>query len=329
MNEQLRAFLKSIGVDIEGANSFTPGENEEQSDLVKFAKSAISPADLAVSGDISASRASQFIDLIEKENSFLSKTTVIPMESLKSEYDVWDMANGVLVRVAEGSEPTATQKKNIENNGRVLDAKPMQLFADVLRATIINNQNRPNLTSWLDQKFATKFGNELVYLGFTGENDTYSPANFKNLNKGWITLAKEVSGVNKSTYAADDAMVKRLEALVDNADDNMGDDAKILIHRKDFLKYCIEIGTSTNTASLITQAAAEGFGGYGFEITNNMPSGSYMLTPTKNLVTGIAQKIYRSREWHSRKRAIEYTFDIYADYDIAVPKLVSFVSQAQ
>jgi len=108
----------------------------------------------------------------------------------------------------------------------------------------------------------------------------------------------------------------------------MGDDAKIMIHRKDFLKYCIEVGKSTNTASLIIAAAAEGFGGYGFEITNNMPTGTYMLTPTKNLVTGVATKIYRSRNWHARKRAIEYTFDIYVDYDIAVPKLVAFIEQA-
>ena len=325
--EQLAAFMKAFGIDEEQLSKHLAGgeASGEESDLVKFAKGAIAPSDLAVSGTISPTRASKFIDLIQKNNQLLSKVTVIPMESLKSEYDVWDMDRGVLVRVPEGSEPNDTQKKKIQNKGRKLDAKAMQLFADVLRATILNNQHRPDLVKWLDNNFSIKFGNELVYLGFVGEKDDYANEEFKNLNKGWIQVAKDDGETNKTTYAADDTMVERLEKLVDVADDEMGDDAKILIHRKDFIKYCIEVGKSTNSSQLLIEAAAQGFAGYGFEVTNNMPSGKYMLTPLKNLVFGMANKIYRSREFNSRKRAVEYTFDIHADYDIAVPRFVSFI----
>ncbi len=331
--EQMLSFITALAVANnldanEITKSITPPQANEESDLVKFAKDAIGPSDLAVSGTISPTRATKFIDLIKNNNDLLKKVTVIPMDSIESEYDVWDMERGVLVRVDEGKEPTDTQKKKIQNKGRKLTAKPMQLFADVLRATILNNQHRPNLAAWLDNRFSIKFGSELSYLGFIGEKDTYSPKEFKNLNKGWVQIAKDESDTNKTTYAADDTMVARLEKLVDSADNDMPDDAKILIHRKDFIKYCLEVGKSTNTAQLLIDAAASGFAGYGFEVTNNMPSGTYMLTPLQNLVFGMVSNIYRAREWNSRKRAIEYTFDIYADYDIAVPRFVSIATQA-
>jgi len=328
--EELLKFITALsisqGIGVDELTKGLPQENSnEEHILVKFAKDAISPSDLAVSGTITPTRANKFIDLIEKNNQILQKVTVIPMESLESEYDVWDMQKGSLVRVAEGSEPSSDQKKKLENKGRKLSAKPMQLFADVLRATILNNQHRPNLTAWLDGRFSIRFGNDLAYLGFVGEKDDYSNSLFKNLNKGWITIAKEESETKTGTYDSSDTMVERLQKLVDQADDEVGDDAKILIHRKDFIKYCIEVGKSTNSSALLIDAAAQGFAGYGFEVTNNMPTGSYMLTPLKNLVFGMANNIYRAREFNSRKRAIEYTFDIYADYDIAVPRYVSFI----
>jgi hypothetical protein len=328
--EQMLSFITALAVANnldanEIAKSITPPQANEESDLVKFAKGAITPTDLAVSGEISATRANKFIDLIQKNNQFLSKITVIPMESLKTTYDVWDMERGILVRVDEGQEPTEAQKKKIQNKGRKLEAKAVQLFTDVLRATILNNLHRPNLTAWLDGKFSIKFGNELVYLGFVGVADDYANEEFKELNKGWIQVAKDEDATNKDTYAADSTMVDRLKALVDNADDELPDNAKILIHRKDFINYCIEVGIETNSSALLIQAAAEGFGGYAFEITNNMPSGTYMLSPLENLVLGVVGKIYRAREFNSRKRAIEYTFDFYPDYDVAVPRFVSLM----
>ena len=326
--EQITALLKAFNVTPEAIGEVISTPNPEEHDLVKFAKGAIEPGDIAVNGTIDPTRAAKFIDLIQNQNQLLKKVTVIPMESLKTTYDVWDAQNGILVRVDEGKEPTAAELKKLQNEGRELDAKAMQLFADLTRGTILNNQHRPDFTAWLDKKFATKFANEMVYLGFVGKKDTYSPKVFENLNKGWLQVAQDETGTNKTTYAADDSMVARLEKLVNVADDSMGDDAKIFIHRKDFIKYCIEVGKSTNTAQLLIDAAAQGFAGYGFEVTNNMPSGTYMLTPPKNLVFGMVSKIYRSREWNGRKRAVEYTFDVYADYDIAVPKYVAIATQA-
>jgi len=265
MNEALKTLLKASGYSDEQiaameANATVDFEkDEEKHDLIKFAKGVIGPTDLAVAGEITPSRANKFIDLITSQDKLLSQINVIPMDSLKTTYDVWDMEKGILVRVPEGSEPSDSKKSGVSNEGRELDSKAMQLFADVTRASILNNQHRPNFISWLDGRFANKFSSELLYLGFVGEKDTYSPQEFKNLNKGWLQIANDESDSNKVTYAADDSMVKRLETLVDSADDDLPDGAKIFIHRKDFIKYCLEVGKSTNTAELLIQAAAQGF----------------------------------------------------------------------
>jgi len=302
--------------------------NDSENDLVKFAKGAITPEQLSVSGTITPRRASLMIDLIQSQSSFLSRISVIHMDSLSSEYDVWDMANGILVRVAEGAEPTEAQKKQISNAGRTLTALPAQLFADLTRSTILSNQWRPNLTGWLDERFSIKFGNEMVKLGFDGVADDYANTKFNELNKGWIYLAQTEADTVKSKYSVDGTMVQKLERLVQAAADDMPEDAVIFIHRKDVIKYASEVGASTNNAALIMEAAAKGYGGYSFEVNNKMPRGVFMLTPLKNLVLGVSGEMSRDRVWNARKRAVEYTFDVSNDYDIAVPKFVVHGSEA-
>jgi len=332
MNKELllsamTAMALAAGIDTqEIQKSFNAGIKTQEHPLIKFAKGEITPEDLAVSGEISPTRAAHFIDLIQKSDEFLKKVTVIPMDQLTTTYDVWDMLRGSLVRVPEGQEPTEEQKKKIQNAGRKLSAKPVQLFADVTRSSILSNMHHPNFAAFLDSKFANRFAGDITYLGFVGSSDEYENADFKELNKGWIQVALDENGTNKVEYAEDDTMVDRLEKLVKSADDDLGDDARILIHRNDFLDYCLEVGKSTNTSELLIQAAAQGFAGYRFEITNNMPSGTYMLTPLKNLVFGMVSKIYRARKFNERKRAVEYTFDAHIDYDIAVPKFVSLAT---
>lgn len=326
--EQIAALLKAFNVTPEAIaevqNSGTPEEHE----LIKFAKGVIAPEDIAVNGVLTPSQSSKFVDLIQNANEFLKEITVQPMDKLKTNYDVWDIARGILVRVPEGSKPTSRQLKKIKNSGRMLVAQPMQLFATLTKSSILNNRHKPNFAGWLEKKYSTAMANDMAYLGFVGKEDDYSNDNFENLNKGWIQVAKDDTDTKKVTYAESDTIKDRLDKLVEKADDTMPDNAKIMIHRKDFLKYCSEIGTSTNTSDLIITAAAKGHSGYEFKITNDMPRGEYMLTPLKNLVFGIVAEVGKSREWNGQERAINYTFDVNVDYDIAVPAYVTIATQA-
>jgi len=305
------------------------GENSDsENDLIKFVKGAITSEQLAVNSTVTPRRAAIMIDLIQSQNDFLNKITVVNMDSLTGEYDVWDMASGILVRVPEGSLPSEAQKAIIENRGRTLDAKAVQLYADLLKSAIISNQWRPDFTGFVDARFSTKFGNELVKLGFEGIADDYANSNFNELNKGWVHLASTESATSKSVYSPDDTMVEKLNRLIEASDDDMPENAVILIHGKDVLSYATEVGASTNNAALIMEAAAKGHGGHSFEINNKMPRGIFMLTPLKNLVMGVAGQMSRDRQWIPRKRAVEYTFGMFNDYDIAVPKYVVYSKEA-
>ncbi len=294
-------------------------------DVIKFAKGLITPESLTITGSLTPKQSKGFYSAIVNNNEFLKKVTTKQMNSLELFVDAYDVAEGILVRVPEGSEPTNSQKRTYSNIGCTLRALKAQLFADVTRSTIENNADNPNFEKELFNGFSIRFGNELVKLGFEGVDETGD--SFENLNKGWIQVAKDSSDVKKDTYASTDKMVDRLSGLIENLDkDAKGPSTSILMSWSDWEKYMLELADTTKTAALFTDAKTKSFMGYPIEVNKYMPNGVYMATPLKNLVFGMLTKIYRERTWNARKRAIEYTFDVGNDYEIIIKKWVSLMT---
>ncbi len=306
--------------------------NKEMPDLIKFAKGLISPEDLAVSGVLKPQKATRLIDLIVDNSAFLKKVSVERMRRLKKEIDVYDIANKVLVRVAEGSEPTDSQKTGISNIGKTLDALSVQLFADVKKSTILDNQDNPTFIRDLDNKFAKKFANELTLLGFTGIGTDGS--DFDHLNEGWIHLAensantKKITWDNDSTDGSTDNYVTRLEKLLSVVDDDVLDSVTILMSPRDYEGYVKEISTDNKAINVLLNGDAKSFLGHPILPVRYFPSGKYMATPLENLVFGICGQIQRDRQYNARKRVVEYTFDIAVDYAIEVDKFCAICTPA-
>ncbi len=63
---------------------------------------------------------------------------------------------------------------------------------------------------------------------------------------------------------------------------------------------------------------ARRFRGHSIETHPLLPSGQVLFTPMKNLIYGLHTEIKRDRAWHSRRRALEYTFDMAFDFEVAV-----------
>lgn len=301
-----------------------------ESKLMQFAKGLITPESLTVSGSLTPKQSKKFISAIIKNNAFLGKVTTQTMNSLQQYVDAYDIAEGILVRVAEGSEPLTAQKKGYSNIGCTLEALKVQLFADVTRSTLENNADNPNFESMLFNGFATRWGNELVKLGFEGTAD--SGATFATLNKGWITIAAASDAVNSDTYTADgegDCQLARLEALVAKIPvDIKGPGVSILMNWADYEALQKEVAEGTNSTATLLKGNADTFMGYPLERVKWMPKGKYMATPLKNLVFGISTSAYRGREWNGRKRCMEYTFDLGCDYEIIVKKWVALLTAA-
>jgi hypothetical protein len=290
----------------------------DKSQLTSLIKNNILPKDFELSGNLTPAQAKIMIDTIKDSSEFLKKVQTVPMLKLETEVDAYDIAEGILIRVAEGDEPTAEQLATIKNIGCKLQALPVQLFANVTKSSIENNAFNTTFDQDVFKKFMRRFSNELVYLGFAGVGA--EGTTFKELNNGWLDIIRTSEDTNKATYSEDATVSERLTALVENVHEDVIGEASIVINPKDYQKYLLEIAKDTATASILLNATAKSFLGYPIEVQNKIPSGTYIATPLKNLVFGMCQDIFRAREWNNRKRIVEYTFDVSCDYEVVVKK---------
>ncbi|MFV0410237.1 MAG: hypothetical protein ACK5LJ_11250, partial [Paracoccus sp. (in: a-proteobacteria)] len=67
-----------------------------------------------------------------------------------------------------------------------------------------------------------------------------------------------------------------------------------------------------------SNSPARRFRGKTIETHPMVPAGSVAFTPMANLIYGLNTDIRRDRAYHSRKRALEYTFDMAFDFEVAV-----------
>jgi len=296
------------------------------SNLIKLIKDAISATDFELSGNLTPANANIMIDTIKDNSSFLSKVQTVKMMKLETDVDAHDIAEGILVRVNEGDEPTAEQLAGLSNIGCKLSALPVQLFANITKSAIENNIYNEKFDEETFQKFMKRFSNELVYLGFAGTAAT--GASFTTLNNGWLDIIRTSNLTPKATYEAGATVSDRLTALVRKVHEDVIGESAIIINPKDYQEYLLEIAKDTATASILLNATAKSFLGYPIEVQNKIPQGTYVATPLKNLVFGMCMDIFRGREWNSRKRVVEYTFDVACDYEVIVKKWATICEQA-
>lgn len=296
--------------------------------LIQLAKGSISPEDIEQSGILTPAQSNDMLEAIKDNNAFLKEITYSRQAKLKGSVDAYDIADGSLVRVEEGVEPTDEQLAGMSNIGCALDMLNVQLFADVTFSTIRNNQYNTKFLTEMFQRFTTKFGNELVHLGFVGYENDNLDNEFARLNKGWVHLAQNSTDTKKATYAVDSKIADRLKALIDVVHDDVVGEAAIIMNPRDYQTYLLETGLDTAEVSLVVNAEAKSFLGYPIKVQGKMPQGVYMSTPLKNLAFGICNEIFRSQKWHDRKRVVQYTFDVACDYGIVIDKWAAICEQA-
>ena len=294
--------------------------------LSEILKGSINAQSVTLSGSLTPAQAHNFVDAIKNNNGFLSKIHTEKMGRLTKELDAWDVAKGILVRVASGEKPTEAQRAALGKVGAKLDAKGVQLFARILQDALEDNADNPNFETETLNAFTKAFGNDLALLGFIGESDTYD-GTFKKLHKGWIAVAKDASDTTKLTYASSDKVSDRLSALVDSINSDILGESVVLINPADAQAYNKELSALNSPLHLI-QGGADKILGVPLEITPLMPKGVYMATPLKNLVLGMGLDVRRNRWYDAEERALKYVFDLYTDYEIVIKRWVSLATAA-
>ena len=291
-------------------------------DVVALAKSMIGPNDLANGGQMSPQQAAKLISLV-KADTFLSKIETVMMMRLERNVDAIDVGRRQLVRVPQGAEPTTAQTASASEHGAVLKASPVQLFPTLTLDFLRANADNPQLVQALEKGFATRLANDLVDLGFNGQDDTAAGANqnekFLNLNKGWIKLAQESDDTKKQAIdPAVDGWQATLASIMDKGDERWRETSTFIMNLADADEYARELGGHVTGTPLTADSPLRRYQGRPIEAQPLCPRGHVMFTPIKNLAHGIHKEVHRDKEYHKRRRCLEYTFDMAVDYEIGV-----------
>lgn len=283
-----------------------------------------SPELVNVGGTLRPQETEKFIDLVVKSSPILSRVTVDRSQKLTKDVNVWELLRGVLQRVPQGTEPTEYTK--FGNVGKKLEMKDAQLFAHIPFDFLRDNQHRPGLENMVSGRLATRYGEDVVLLAFTGTADDFAGRAFEKLNKGWPQLLKDASGSHKvdvSDHTGGAPAAVNWEglfsAMVEQLPDiYKGDKTVFLMSRADAELYQRQIGQMVGGLGHLLAKQNLTYLGYEIVPLNEMPRGHVIFTPLPNLVYGVNTSMERYREVSGEKRCINYTFDSSFDFQVAV-----------
>lgn len=297
-------------------------DGRKEHDLVALAKALIGPNDLANGGQMTAQAASRLISMVFQDD-FLKKVTTETMSRLTKDVDVIDIMRRQLVRVAQGDDPEAGDTVDAAEFGCKLTALDVQLFPTLKLDFLRDNKDNPNLMQTVEDGFNTRLQTDLVDLAFNGVADDAAGANraekFIRLNKGWVQILTEATATPKvDVDPATDGWIQSLRAVHDASDVRFRRNSVFVMNEADVDAYSREINAPVTGSAVNLDSPARRFEGKAIESHPDMPKGKVIFTPLKNLVFGVHTDIRRDRAYHSRKRVLEYTFDMAVDYEVAV-----------
>ncbi len=131
-------------------------------------------------------------------------------------------------------------------------------------------------------------------------------------------LVEAAKAVKVTIDPATDGWIAALRAIKDASDVRFRSNSVFLMNLADADAYSREINAPVTGTAVNLDSPARRFEGHGIEAHPDMPAGRVIFTPLKNLVFGVHADIRRDRAYHSRKRVLEYTFDMAVDYEVAV-----------
>lgn len=167
----------------------------ETKDLLRLEKlkriqKSIDYDDLAAGGKLSAEDADAFITYVVTEGDAFFKTIqVIPMMSETRNIDVFNIPRRQLRKKEPGVDPTNPITATFQRN--ILQAIKTMLQLDIQEEVFEENIEKEGFESTLLQQFAVTYSNDILDLGWNGDEASSGgpDEDFLNINDGWITKA--------------------------------------------------------------------------------------------------------------------------------------------
>jgi len=299
------------------------------SSFLNIAKSSMSPTDMTLSGELRPQEGRTFIKAIIDRQTILKDVTIDITSKLTKQRSTYDIAKGVLTRHKSGEAVAESSMRKLGKIGCYLDmTKGISLNARILQETLNDNKDNPSFESETFESFATTFANDLDLLGIVGADDSLDiNAPFKDLAKGWVSIAKTSPEVIKKTTTTKSVIENLSEVIKNLHEDIKGGKAVIYLSATDYDSYQLEVANNHPNSGALLNGGISSFMGYKIKANENMEVGEYLATIPKNMVFAIANKIERNRWWDNETSSLRYKFVVYCDYEFDIHKYVTFLKR--
>ncbi|HIE41423.1 MAG TPA: hypothetical protein EYP80_02040 [Candidatus Aenigmarchaeota archaeon] len=303
-------------------------------DLADIMKAGINATDVQLDGELTPAQGRAFANAIVDNSQILKRITVDITGKLTKKRSALDAAKGVLARHISGEVTDTARYASLGVIGAQLNmTRAVVLEAQINQETLDDNQDNKGFEAEQHAGFTQMFSNELVYLGMVGiaDNDL-ATAPFNELAKGWPFVAAESADTVKKTSPvvldnAQQTVLNALDVVVKNAHRDIRNKMAIFLSVEDHETYVDYIADKhQNTAVLLSGEAAR-FKGRELIVDPDMAKGTYLGTPLKNMVLGLARTIMRTRWYDNDKSALRYKFIVRPDYEFDIKKYVTLVTE--
>lgn len=296
---------------------------------------SINATDVQLDGELTPAQGRAFANAIVDNSAFLKRITVDITGKLTKKRSALDAAKGVLARHISGTATDTTKYAQLGIIGAKLDmTQAVVLEAQINQETLDDNQDNANFETEQYAGFTQVFSNDLAYLGIVGvaDNDT-ATAPFSELARGWVTVAAESANTVKVTYTpvADDAgqtVVNALDAVCKAAHPDIKRKMAIKLSEEDYESYVNYIAEKHQNTAILLSGEALKYKGRELIPDADMPQGTYLATPLKNMVLGFSRAIMRTRWYDNDKSALRYKFIVRPDYEFDIHKYVTIATEA-
>ena len=275
-------------------------------------------------GQLSPEQAKKFISTVVDQSEMLKRISVQPMSANTFQIDVVDIAGRQMRKATEGTDPGFTASVTIPR--RSLSTVEVILPYDISISFLEENIEREQAEKTLNEKFAAAFANDILDLGFNG--DEASADAFLQINDGWLKIAANDANVNSVTNTGTSdwlgtqfpAMLKALPAKYRRNPQEL----VYLVSPDVEEDYRQQLGGRSTALgdTYVAEARRARYHGIDVYPAPFMPDNKQLLTTWKNLYVGIGRSMRVDKFLNARKRVIEYTITAKIDYNYAVSDLI-------
>ncbi|MDR3280490.1 MAG: hypothetical protein LBT23_08250 [Synergistaceae bacterium] len=282
-----------------------------------IAKDAVTTVDFQGTGQggyLNPAQSSEFLRLMFDATAFLRDIRTVTMITPTQDLDYIGMNTRVLRLAAEGVAPS--ELIGVKTAKQQLEAREVILPFDVTDNVLEDTIERGNADDTIAAMMAEQFGNDLCDLSLNGDStktDGDADGKFLKIGDGFVKIAKDSPDTHKVDTAGSvdykDTIFPSMLATMPNKFKRRKNELRFYVSPTVAEAYTKQLSirnTALGDESLIT-GNLQRYAGVSIFECEYMPDDVFILTPNRNLATGIFREVRNEHERSPRKRLTEYT----------------------